>query len=176
MKKNNFNKLKVRGQVQLGESIAVIIIIIILLFVGIVFWNKNSTNDINKMEEQANELSVIEIANLVPELPEIKCNELSVNRVKCIDYYKLKALSEALNITQINNYKTFEYYNYYFKNSKITISQVYPENTAFNITLYDAKLSSSTKTLLISLPINIKNYVNKTTSYGFIIVESYYVN
>jgi len=163
-----------RGQVQLGESIAVIIIVIILLFLGIVFWNKISNSNVADIQSQSHELSVIEIANIVPELSELKCNELSVNRVKCIDFYKLKAMSEAINSS--SDAITFEYYHNYFKNSKITVIQVYPQTSIFNITLYDAKLKNNTKSLLISLPVNIKNYVNKTTAYGFIIVEGYYIS
>jgi len=163
-----------KGQIQLGESIAVVVIVIILIFLGIIFWNKNNTSNIVELGSQSQELSVIDIANIVPELSEIKCTELSVNRVKCIDYYKLKALSAAINDTK--NATTFEYYHDYFKNSKIIITQVYPSNTAFNITLYDAKLRNHTKSLLISLPVNIKNEVNKTVSYGFIVVEGYYMS
>jgi hypothetical protein len=164
------------GQVQLGESIAVVIIVMILIFIGIIFWNKNSHSNIDSIQTQSNELSVIEIANTVPELSEIKCDEMGVYTVKCIDYYKLKALSEAIN--NKTNKKTYLYYHDYFKNSKISVVQVYPLKTAFNITLYDAKLSNHTTSLLISLPINIKNYVNNPaiTSYGFIVVEGYYIN
>lgn len=169
----NINKIKSgKGQVQLGESIAVVIIVIVLIFIGIVFWNKNSTSNIKDIQSQSNELSVIEIANIVPELYELKCNELSVNRVKCIDLYKLKAMSEEINNS---DRKAYSYYHNYFKNSKITIVQVYPESSAFNMTLYDAELRDKTTTLLISLPINIKNYVDKTTTYGFIVVEGYYM-
>jgi len=156
------------GQVQLGESTAVIVIVIIILFFGIIFWNKINSSDIQKINTESQELSVIEIANIVSELPELKCYEVNVNKIKCLDWYKVLAMNATVN----SNGPNYEFYNNYFKNSKITIRQIYP--TSVNITIYDSKLSNNTKTLLIPIPVNIKNYVNKTTGYGLIIVEGYY--
>jgi hypothetical protein len=52
---------------------------------------------------------------------------------------------------------------------------MYPSSGADeNITLYDAKLNNSIRKLLIPIPVNIKDYVNKETYYGLIIVEGYY--
>lgn len=164
--------MKNRGQVQLGESTAVVIIVIILLVLGIVFWNRVSSSNIQEIQSQYQELSVIEIANMVSEMSELKCYEASVNKVKCLDWYKILAMSNMTN--NKTDPATFLYYNYYFKNSKITIVQIYPDSR--NVTLYDAKLSNHTRSLLIPLPINIRDYVNKTTYYGLIMVEGYYNN
>jgi hypothetical protein len=171
------------GQIQLGETTAVIIIVIILLIVGIVFWNNVSSSNIRAIQSQSQELSVIEVANVVSELPELKCYDSSgvnnydsgVNKYNCIDWYKIVAMSEAINNTKDKD--VFEYYNNYFKNSRITIVKMYPEEG--NITLYDVKLNNSAKKL-INIPINIRDYVSvdgrlvKETVYGQIIVEGYY--
>jgi hypothetical protein len=168
------------GQIQLGETVAVIVIVIIILFVGIVFWNKVDISSAKDVASQSNELSVIEIANIIPEMPELKCYESSVSKVKCLDLYKSLAMSEANNDS--TRPEIFQYYNYYFQNSKITINILYPQynetwgaDPEYNITLYDAKLAGSTKTLMISMPANIKDYVHKKTYYGIVIVEGYYI-
>lgn len=171
MTTQNYNK---KGQVQLGETTAVIVIVIILLVIGIVFWSNVSNSNVSDIRTQSQELSVIEIANIVPELTELKCYESGVNKVKCLDWYKILAMNKSIN--DKNDKSVFLYYNNYFKNSKITIVRIYPDVTSGinNITIYDAKLSNNTKTLLISIPVNIKDYVNKETFYGIIIVEGYY--
>jgi hypothetical protein len=162
-----------RGQIQLGETTAVIIIVIIMLMMGIIFWNKVSNSNVKQIDTQSQELSVIEIANNVPELPELKCSELKYKEVKCLDLHKLLAMSQVIN--NPNDKSAFEFYNNYFKNSKITIIKMYPSSGADeNITLYDAKLNNSIRKLLIPIPVNIKDYVNKETYYGLIIVEGYY--
>ena len=159
-----------RAQVQLGETTAVIIIVIILLIVGIIFWNHVNSRDVQQLSAQSQELSVIEIANIVPELPEMKCYESGVSAIKCLDWYKILAMNKTIN--DMSNRTAYEFYNNYFRNSKITIRKIYP--TEENITIYDANLSGSTRQLLIPIPINIKDYVKKETSYGLIIVEGYY--
>jgi hypothetical protein len=168
---------KRKGQIQLGETTAVVIIIIILLVVGIVFWNKVSVSNVKDVKIQSNELSVIEIANMVPEMTELKCYESGVNKVKCLDWYKVLAMNATINDPLDTS--AFDYYNTYFKNTKITVERIYPDpgpgiNNATNVTIYDAKLSAATSTLLIAIPVNIKDYVTKKTYYGQIVVRGYY--
>jgi hypothetical protein len=162
----------IKAQVQLGESTAVIIVVIILLVIGIVFWNKVNGSDIQKLSSQSQELSTIEIANAVSELPELKCSESGVDKVKCLDWHKIIAMNDTINNPA--DKKAYLFYNNYFKNSKITVRELYPYER--NITIYDANLSKSTKTLLIPIPISIKNYITKETDYGLIVVEGYYTN
>ncbi|HYD03196.1 MAG TPA: hypothetical protein VEC16_02755 [Alphaproteobacteria bacterium] len=157
-----------KAQIQLGESVAVIVIVIIMLVIGITFWSKVSNSDIEEVNTQANELSVIEIANSVSEMSEFKCYDSNVNKVKCVDYYKVKSMGD---LTQQRG-DVYQYYSNYFQNSKITIQILYPH--AENITLYDANLSNSTKSLLIPVPVNVKNYISRQTYYGLIVVEGYY--
>ena len=161
-----------KGQIQLGETTAVIAIVIILLVIGIVFWSNVSKSNVTDIQTQSQELSVIEMANTVPELTELKCYESSVNKVKCLDWYKILAMNKSIN--NPDDKSVFLFYNNYFKNSKITISRIYPVVSDNNITIYDAKLGNSTKSLLISIPVNIKDYVTGETYYGTVIVEGYY--
>ncbi len=159
-----------KAQIQLGESTAVIIIVIIILVIGIVFWNRINSSSIQSASTQSQELDVISVANIVSELPELKCYDSGVNEVKCLDWHKILAMNETIN--DPTDSMAFEFYNNYFKNSRITIMQTYPDD--INITIYDAKLSNSTTTLLIPIPVNIKNYATGQTGYGLIVVEGYY--
>jgi hypothetical protein len=140
--------------------------------IGIVFWNKVSSSNISGIQSKSQELQVIEIANSVSEFTELKCSELGTSPVKCLDWYRILAMAEVINNTADRS--AFMYYNNYFKNSRITVVKIYPEDVNNNnITLYDAKLSNSTK-LLIPIPIHLYDAVTKETSYGMIIVEGYY--
>ena len=168
IKKNTTRNIK--AQMQMGETTAVIIIVIILLVMGIVFWNRVTSSDIQQLSSQSQELSVIEIANIITTLPELQCYDSGVSSVKCLDWYKVLAMNKTIN--DPSDRTVYSFYNNYFKNSKITIKQVYPAET--NITIYDAKLSNSTRTLLIPIPVNIKNYVTGQTGYGMILVVGYY--
>jgi hypothetical protein len=177
----------------MGESVAVTIIVIVLLILGVVFWNNVSSSDIEGIGIQTQELSVIEIANLVPDLPELQCSESGVSQVKCLDKYKAFAMNgvtradynTSIIIPEMHS-RMLKYYNEYFGNSKITLMTIYPApatdpnnpngNIYDEIVLYDVNHNekSNPRTIQISLPVNIYNVVAGTTEYGLIIVEGYY--
>jgi len=181
------NKKTNRGQIQLGETTAVVIIVIIILVIGIVFWSKVSASNIKDVQSQSQELSVIEIANIVPELPELKCSESGVSKVKCLDWYKIRAMGDAMSEnsggSDTDGRLMYEFYNNYFQNKKITIVPLYPEDDIgsnsdtgkiWNVTIYDSKAVNKTVTKLIYIPVSIKDYARKNTYYGLIVVEGYY--
>jgi|GEM_PF-2294357 len=191
-----------RGQIQLGETTAVVIIVIIILIIGIVFWNKASNSNVKDIQSQAQELSVIDIANIVPEMPELKCYESSVSKVKCLDWYKIRAMGDAMSgsggadsASDDKDTGLFQFYNTYFKDTRITIVPLYPKDDIidinslsltdqdnpemkkgriWNVTIYDAKSANKSVTNMIYIPVNIKDYTTKKTYYGLVIVEGYY--
>jgi hypothetical protein len=164
-----------KGQVQMGETIAVTVIVIVLLVLGIVFWNKMSSTNSEDVKIQSQELSVIEIANIASSLPELQCSESGVSQAKCLDKHKITAMNMSMDDSSQSSIK--KYYNEYFGYSKITIMILYPipNNPADeNITIYDAGLANVATSRLITLPVNIYDSVQDITVYGMIIVEGYY--
>lgn len=161
-----------RGQIQLGETVAVVVIIVILLILGIAFWGRESGSGIVDTQKQSRALAVIEIANTLPDLPELKCYKSGVSEVKCIDMYKAISMKDAMSDDEV-----LKYYNNYFMNSKITLYIIYPpvpEGQEENITIYDARFNAKTDTKLIDLPVNIEDSVNGITRFGILSVEGYF--
>lgn len=142
---------------------------------GIVFWNKLQRQDIIALQRQSQDLSVVELAKVAAELPELKCYSGSeTSKVNCFDWYKVIAFNQSINGDDAaTRQKMFNFYKNYFKDSRITIEQTYPEEK--NITIYDNNISSKT-TLQISIPIVIEknNQRNPITTFGMIVVEGYY--
>lgn len=169
MKRISFKK----SQIQMAESIAVVVIIIFLLVIGIVFWAGIRKDDIKTTNLEYQDLSVIELAKVAAELPELRCyNTNIVTKVNCFDWYKILAMNKTMNDPALKA-QVFDYYNYYFKNSRITIQEVYPNETS--VVIYNNNISKTT-TLQISIPIIIeKNYGRVgRKSFGLLIVEGYY--
>ncbi|GIU69231.1 MAG: hypothetical protein KatS3mg002_0467 [Candidatus Woesearchaeota archaeon] len=162
-----------KSQIQMAESIAVVIIVIFLLVIGIVFWSNIRKSDVDVKKIEYQDLSVIEIAKIASELPELRCyNNNVITKVNCFDWYKVLALNKTIRDPAYKD-ALFSYYNYYFKNSRVSIKEVYPNETS--IVIYDNNISKTT-TLQITIPIIIeKNYgtVSKK-SFGLLIVEGYY--
>lgn len=172
-KKRNKKIKNKKSQIQLAESIAVIIIVIFLLVIGVVFWNGIQKEDYLSSAEEYQDLSVIALAKTVSELPELRCyNDQDTPEVNCFDWFKILALNKSMH-DPATKQATFDFYNNYFKNSRITIKQVYPEE--INVTIYDNNISSK-RSLQISIPIVIeKNYGRLgKKGFGLIVVEGYF--
>jgi hypothetical protein len=153
----------------MGESIAIIIIVVILLVVGITFWRKITAGDIQQIDSEQSDRSVIELAKVAAELPELKCYTNDVNaKVNCFDWYKLKAMQ---NMSK--NSTVFDYYFNIFGKSRIIFMQVYPDE--MNITVYDYNVSAN-RALTISIPIIIEKNIGREGKKGFgmMVVEGYY--
>ena len=162
-----------RSQVQMLESIAIVVIVIIMIVIGIVFWNKVKRDDIQDTSLEYQDISVIELAKIASELPELKCYNANIaTEVNCFDWYKILALNKTLHDPASRD-AAFAYYNNYFHNSRITFQQVYPSE--INMTIYDNNITSS-RALQISIPIIIeRNYGREgIKGFGWIIVEGYY--
>lgn len=162
-----------KSQIQMAESIAVVIIIIFLLVIGVVFWSNIKKSDIDVKKTEYQDLSVIEIAKIASELPELRCyNANIVTKVNCFDWYKILALNKTIKNPSLGK-EIFSYYNYYFKNSRVTIREIYPNETS--VIIYDNNISKTT-TLQITIPIIIeRNYGSSSKkSFGMLIVEGYY--
>ncbi len=160
--------MRKKGQVQMGESIAVIIIVIILIFFGVIFWNNVSRSSGEEALKQDQELETIQIANLIPNMPELKCYEGGSEPVGCLDWYKIIAFNKTLD----EDSKAKEYYAQYFAHTKITIVKVYPEE--LNVTIFDASIDGAVKGVKITIPVNIYDPVLRKNSYGLIVVDGYH--
>jgi hypothetical protein len=164
-----------KGQIQLGESIAVIVIIVILLVFGIAFWGSVNKDDAKASIQESEDLSFVELAKTAAELPELRCYSLEkVVKVNCFDWYKILALNNTMHAKLTKN-ETFNFYKYYFKTSKITFQQVYPRE--INVTVYDYNMSmeSRSRTMPIYVPVVFERNLGRSgiKTLGWIIIEGY---
>lgn len=161
-----------KGQIQNIETIGVIIIVIVLIILGITFWSKVRSSDISDQKSQAEELSLIDIAKTLNELPELKCYQIGTETVECIDLYKALAFNKTLNsVDEINRRKMMQYYNHYFKTTKITIEQTYPEKII--IELYNNNISNASSQTKIFQPTIIRDNLKNVNNFGIITIEGY---
>jgi hypothetical protein len=143
--------------------------VVVLLIMGIAFYSKVQGRNADKLAQKAQDLAVIELAKTASELPEFKCFTQDVAKVNCFDYYKILAFNATIREPGMSDY----YYNY-FKSSRITFQQIYPEE--WNITIYNYNISAQ-RSLIISIPILIEKNLGRSDvqdGFGFIIVEGYY--
>ena len=139
-----------KGQIQLNETIMVLFVIVIILFVGLFVYYKYSIASIQETAATLSEEETTILVASLPVLPELRCDEGT-----CLDTAKFlpfKQLTETkqLQYAQLLGAKT------------ITIEQVYPPMTTETL----CTLNSYQQ---FSYPNNCKTWVlydNKPTKYS----------
>jgi hypothetical protein len=129
--------LRKKSQIKMMESIAVLLVFIILLAFIIIFYVKMSVASSGKGKEDKNKLRAIEISQLISYMPELQCSTKNIIEDVCFDMAKIQAFI-FLNRTPEGQRIMGSYYYDLFRYSKITIYTVYPvRNIIF--TIYDNK-------------------------------------
>ncbi len=156
--------MRKKGQIQLFETIAVLLVFFIIVGFGMAFYFYISKESAIKEHRRALELNAITTAQKVSTLPELDCIQVGVHLEKCFDTLKMKSLAKILNdpTTQAkDNY--FETMGY----SKLAVTKIFP--TGGSIDIYDNKPADSVSTEKTFLPINTYDPLIKT--YGFAVLE-----
>ena len=137
-----------RSQISLAESVAVVFVFFLLVVAGFIFYSKIEKRDIIKEREEFQELGTIEISQLISFLPEIQCSRDNVPTYNCFDILKLKGLISSAKRNRLHYYDIF-------RNSNITIKQIYPEgDSSWNI--YE-NVRNWTRKLSTQVPVSLFN-------------------
>lgn len=118
-----------KAQMEGMETIVISIILIVIVVIGVLFYVKGAkVTD----ESNANKAKLSDIKSLATKLtymPELSCPDFGASKTSpCIDAYKAKIFG---NMLAENNTLRIEYYDL-FKDSKVTIEQIYPTPTRTN--------------------------------------------
>ncbi|MFH1506302.1 MAG: hypothetical protein ABIE94_04945 [archaeon] len=162
-------KIGQKAQIQMGESIAVIVIITIMIFFGLTFYSRVKYLEIEQDTEQFNQFDAVKLANAVSNMPELLCSQQKVIDINCVDKYKIIALQDSVG--EGAGSKAFFYYRSLLGNSRITVEQLYPKKR--NYTVYDNNFTAAQDTKAILIPINIYDGINDTKAFGVLRVEAY---
>ncbi len=161
-----------KGQVQMGETITVVLIIMFLLALSLMFYGKVKGSSIKEAGKRASEVEFISLAKLVLSLPELSCSTAQVIDEGCVDLYKAEILSEkiseAFNSEDKMNSFVFNYYLDLFGNSKIELKEVYPEQR--NITLYNATLDEYTSRQVERIPVVVYDPKDDRNTLGVLVL------
>jgi len=162
-------KIGKKSQVQMGESIAIIFVFLILISFGSIFYFSVSRGKARVDREETIQLKAIEIAQKASFLPELQCIE--INTEDCIDLIKLQKASDVMLNNPIYYYDMFGY-------SKLTVTRIYPtpeeEWLIYNRTLpldeYENK-NIDIKTTYV--PISLYDPTEKVYDFAYLKVETY---
>ncbi len=134
-----------RGQIQFGETIMVVVVIVFILIVGIVFYFNASRNSVEKQIRTVDQAQSMTVVNNILSLPEIGCDP-SVTTGRCVDLLKLEHLASQIDCGSSD--PTSKYYCSLFGAGLVTITIVDAPQTSGPTTIlfYNSSLPNSTAT------------------------------
>ncbi|RJQ17580.1 hypothetical protein C4573_01220 [Candidatus Woesearchaeota archaeon] len=151
------------AQIQLGESTAAIVVIIILIVLGLVFYSVLSRSNVDDKKIEIANLEAIEVASFATAIPELHCTFLGAASANCFDAVKVANFSSLLS----SDTDAYLYYAEFFKNARISIEEVYPGNASWLI--YENNKSVRQSELPVYIPINL--YYPLDDDYSFAVLK-----
>ena len=108
-----------RGQIEFGESLMVVIILVFILIIGIVFYFNASERSLGQEAAYHEDINSVTLAKAVLALPEVQCGAFSgTGTDTCIDALKLTALAYVIK----NDPDANAYYGTLFGYANISIN------------------------------------------------------
>ncbi len=159
--------MRKKAQIQMMETITVLLVFFIIVFLGLVFYSKIMRSKVSEEADKIEELSQIEIAQLASSLPELQCSQDNILRSNCIDLLKLEAASNG-GVIQGNPNTYFNIFAF----SNITVKTIFPSSTE-EWQLYTKEPNVIGSKLPTFFPISLYDPKEKEYRFGLMIVEVY---
>lgn len=130
-----FTKMR-KAQVQMGESITIMIIVILLVVFGFIFYTKWSEARITSASSSMREEDAFATATIAASLPELQCSKNNVLELNCYDMLKIKHMNGLLYDSEKRrpfqsgqdsaSTEAFFFYSNLFRNARVSVYEVYP--------------------------------------------------
>ncbi len=157
--------MRKKGQIKLGESMAIIVIFFFLIVFGLSFYMRVQKHSFDEKRSANLDLKTIQLVQQTIFIPEIQCTQKNVGMENCFDVMKLRAL-----ISLIDEDPDARLYYYDLMGfSEINITPIYPDGPTiefYNNPKEDADTITSTK-MAVTL------YDAATGKYSFGILSIY---
>lgn len=169
-----------KAQIQLGESIFVVFIVILLIVFGLVFYAQANRDSIQREANEFQDLETIVTTQYATSLVELKCSLQEIQYPNCFDKTKLDAF-KALVVDQGDEV----YQEFYFSqlgNARLHIRQVYPyQNPPLEWLIYENEKEEVVTDNLArvslqeqaSLPVSIYDPIRNTYAFGILEITEF---
>jgi hypothetical protein len=126
-----------KSQIKMMETISVLLVFLILLTFLLIFYIGMGKSSAGKAADEKSNLRAVEIAQQASYMPEFQCSSKNIITENCFDILKLRVFMQFThNSLEGNKMLNTTYYDI-FKNSRISINELYPGDAEFII--YDRK-------------------------------------
>jgi hypothetical protein len=158
-----------KAQIKLFESIAILVIFIILVAIGIRFYSSAQINSLREAQTRFSRLDSVKTSIIISNMPEISCSFEGITDTSCTDLYKVKAWVELNADTTDLSFKDFYYRQ--LGASLIVVHELYPEDIPYIIYNQSTQQTSSD---YLMIPTVIHRPSNKNNHFGILAIRTYY--
>jgi hypothetical protein len=163
--------MKNKSQIQIGETIVVLFVFIILIVIGLVAYSGFQSKNSAEKEKEQSGLSANEIALRAMLLPEISCTNDNNPTPNCFDRVRLENSSKIM----LDDLENQLIYSDLFLYSNITVSVIFPDSST-EYTIYTNLPMNWTSKLDTIVPVTIFEPMKEKGneySFGLLKVEVY---
>lgn len=159
-----------KAQVQNMETIAVVLVIIMLIIFGVVYATNQRKKSLGNEIERLEGIDAMRVTTNTLSMDFVRCSQLEANLETCVDYHKIKALEQ-----ETKKEKNYEYFYRLFGDTEIkliihkNITNTDLENE--NITIYEMQDKENKTKILIRTPVTVKEIVNDTNYFAIMEVS-----
>ncbi|MBN1275146.1 hypothetical protein JXA12_02545 [Candidatus Woesearchaeota archaeon] len=161
-----------KAQIQIGESMLVIIFVLIIGVIALVFVARMQEDKIAVRLDEYESLNAVETAQLVTNLYDLRCAKPGLTET-CVDLHKAKAVASILE----DPGPARDYYYSLFKDARITLVQAYPPPAGTDdgkLVLYDVGPGEGNRTTTaLHIPVSVHNASANTLGFGMLVIERY---
>jgi len=160
------NVLMKKGQIQMFETMAVMMVFFFILAFGLSFYFFIAKAGAEREIQRFRQVEAIKSAQRLSGLPELDCSEESVRELRCVDLWKIEEFTKLLQDRNVKDYywDTFGYVN-------LTIRKIYPETGSYN--LYDFPREKFRGMSFIQIPMLVYHPVEENNTFGVLEVVYY---
>ena len=162
--------LRRNAQLQMTESIIVVILILVLAAFALIFTAGQAKQKYQIMTDTYQELDAVETAQVVTSLYELRCAKEGMEST-CVDLYKAQALQETI---KADSAAALYYYDL-LRNAKITLEQVYPPLNDPEMVIYESNATEGTQgARSVMIPVSIYDAAKDTLAFGTLTVQRFH--
>ena len=158
-----------KSQIKLFESIAVLVIFIVLVSIGVRFYASVQMNSLREAQIKFSRLDSVKTSIIIANMPELSCSFEGITDTSCTDYLKLLAWEKLTNDPNDLSFKDF-YYTQLGK-SLIQVEELYPDEQ-YIVAYNESENGTSSDYLMVPTVIHDPAY--KENKFGILHIRTYY--
>ena len=153
----------------MNETIFVVFIILIIVVLGFVAYSRFHEISIREEQRLYRRLQIIEMAHRLSSWSELECSVATTADFVCLDVSRLMVLGTFINKSRQEDSYAFNYYFDLLRDSRITVTEIYPSRTKTLGEDYWILYDNPGETLTIdkvAVPVNLYNPLTKNNALG----------